>query len=157
MKGIRPVKKTGGWWRLALVSPDGVVPSRTVCVSASVNLPLHHKSPEVLFCHWLTWVVPEKGSQNGCGVWCIVFYYVPICTCVCVSEHMLISLLILCAYPILSCKQLHPVSFLLNKYVMLWYLNEVLKYKIKADWLVRESPFMLYKVFHLYSWNSGTR
>ena len=33
----------GGWWRWALVSPDGVVPSRMVGVSASVNLPLHHK------------------------------------------------------------------------------------------------------------------
>jgi len=42
-KGIRPVKKMGGWWRWAQVSPDGVVPSRTVGVSASVNLPLHHK------------------------------------------------------------------------------------------------------------------
>jgi len=26
-----------------MVSPDGVAPSRMVCVSASVNLPLHHK------------------------------------------------------------------------------------------------------------------
>jgi len=33
----------GGWWRWALVSLDGVVPSRMVSVSASVNLPLHHK------------------------------------------------------------------------------------------------------------------
>ena len=33
----------GGWWRWALVSPDGVAPSRMVCVSASVNLPLRHK------------------------------------------------------------------------------------------------------------------
>jgi len=34
----------GGWWRWALVSPDGVVPSQMVDVSAaSVNLPLHHK------------------------------------------------------------------------------------------------------------------
>ena len=31
-----------GWWRWALVSPDGVAPSRMVDVSASVNLPLHH-------------------------------------------------------------------------------------------------------------------
>jgi len=31
----------GGRW--ALVSPDGVAPSRLVGVSASVNLPLHHK------------------------------------------------------------------------------------------------------------------
>ena len=30
------------WW-LALVSPDGVAPSWMVGVSASVNLPLHHK------------------------------------------------------------------------------------------------------------------
>jgi len=33
----------GGWWRWALVSPDGVATSRMVSVSASVNLPLHHK------------------------------------------------------------------------------------------------------------------
>ena len=32
-----------GWWRWALVSPDGVAPSRMVSVSASVNLALHHK------------------------------------------------------------------------------------------------------------------
>jgi len=31
------------WWRWALVSPDGVAPSRMVGMSASVNLPLHHK------------------------------------------------------------------------------------------------------------------
>jgi len=36
-------KKYGGWWRWALVSPDGVALSRMVGVSASVNLPLHHK------------------------------------------------------------------------------------------------------------------
>jgi len=33
----------GGWWRWALVRLDGVAPSRMVSVSASVNLPLHHK------------------------------------------------------------------------------------------------------------------
>jgi len=33
-----------GWWRWALVSPDGVAPSWMVCVSASVNLTLHNKS-----------------------------------------------------------------------------------------------------------------
>ena len=38
-----PACKKMGWWRWALVSPDGVVPSRMVDVSASVNLPLHHK------------------------------------------------------------------------------------------------------------------
>jgi len=33
----------GVWWRWALVSLAGVAPSRMVSVSASVNLPLHHK------------------------------------------------------------------------------------------------------------------
>jgi len=33
----------GGWWRWALVSPDGVAPSRIIRVSACVKLPLHHK------------------------------------------------------------------------------------------------------------------
>jgi len=33
----------GARWRWALVSPDGVAPSRMVSVSASVNLSLHHK------------------------------------------------------------------------------------------------------------------
>ena len=36
-------KNMGGWWRWALVSPDGVASSRMVGVSASVNLPLHRK------------------------------------------------------------------------------------------------------------------
>ena len=53
--------KKGGWWRWALVSPDGLAPSQMVGVSASVNLPLHHKvQTEVLFWHRLTWVVPEN-------------------------------------------------------------------------------------------------
>jgi len=51
----------GGWWRGALVSPDGVAPSRMVSVSASVNVPLHHKVQKVLFWHRLTRMVPEKG------------------------------------------------------------------------------------------------
>jgi len=42
-EGHPACKKIGGWSRLALVSPDEVVPSRMVGVSASVNLPLHHK------------------------------------------------------------------------------------------------------------------
>ena len=35
--------KKWGWWRWALLSPDGVAPSRMVGVSASVNLSLLHK------------------------------------------------------------------------------------------------------------------
>jgi len=45
-----------------MVSPDGVVPSRMLSGSASVNLPLRHKVQK-FSCLWhrLTWVVPEKG------------------------------------------------------------------------------------------------
>ena len=53
-------KNMGGWWRWALVSLDGVAPSRVVGVSASVNLRLHH---EVLFWHRLTRMVQEKGCE----------------------------------------------------------------------------------------------
>jgi len=42
-EGHQACKKNGGWWRQALVSPDGLVPSWMVSISASVNLPLHHK------------------------------------------------------------------------------------------------------------------
>jgi len=62
-EGHPACKKYGRWWRWALVSPDGVAPSRMVGVSVSVNLPLHHKvqTPEVVFWHRLTRVVLEKG------------------------------------------------------------------------------------------------
>jgi len=42
-EGNPACKKMGGWWRWAMVSPDGVALSRIVSVSASVNLLLHHK------------------------------------------------------------------------------------------------------------------
>jgi len=42
-EGHPACKNMGGWWRWALVSPDGVAPSRMVDVSASINLPLHHE------------------------------------------------------------------------------------------------------------------
>ena len=42
-EGHPACKNMGGWWSWALVSPAGVKPSRMVSVSASVNLPLHHK------------------------------------------------------------------------------------------------------------------
>jgi len=42
-EGHPACKKMGRRWRWALVSLDGVAPSRMACVTASVNLPLHHK------------------------------------------------------------------------------------------------------------------
>jgi len=55
-EGHPACKKYGGWCRWAQVSPDGVAPSRMVGVSASVNLPLHHK-------------VQKFSSGNGSPGW----------------------------------------------------------------------------------------
>jgi len=68
-KGIPACKKMGGWWRWALVSPDGVVPSWMVGVSASDNLPLHYK---VQKCSSGT-SSPGWSQKKGCKtvvVWC---------------------------------------------------------------------------------------
>jgi len=67
-KGIRPVKKWG-WWRWALVSPDGVAPSQMVSVFAFVDLSLHHKVQKFLFWQWLTPIFPEKAVKQlwWCG------------------------------------------------------------------------------------------
>ena len=42
-EGYLACKEMGGWWRWALLGPDGVAPSRIVGVSNCVNLPLHHE------------------------------------------------------------------------------------------------------------------
>jgi len=59
-KGIRSVKNIGGWWRWALLSPDGVAPRRMVSVSASVNFPFTIKSRNSLLAPAHP-DVPEKG------------------------------------------------------------------------------------------------
>jgi len=74
-EGHPACKNMGGDW--ALVSPDGVVPSRMVGVSASVNLPLHHK-------------VQKFSSGTGSPGW---FQkrgrkkVVCVCVCVCVCVY----------------------------------------------------------------------
>jgi len=45
-EGHPACKEMGEWRRWALLSSHGVAPSRMVSVSASVNLPLHHKVQE---------------------------------------------------------------------------------------------------------------
>jgi len=55
-EGHPACKKWEGWWRWALVRPDGVAPSRMVGVSASVNPPLHHKVQK--FCSAPAWNDP---------------------------------------------------------------------------------------------------
>jgi len=42
-EGHPACKNMGGWWRWALINPDGVALSRMVGVSTSVNLPVHDK------------------------------------------------------------------------------------------------------------------
>jgi len=87
-KGIRPVKKWGEWWRWALVRPDGVAPSQMVGVSASVNLPLHHKvqkfSSGTSSAGWSR----KKGHKTVVVVvWSSIFY---VCDCVLINALTLL-------------------------------------------------------------------
>jgi len=55
-------------WRWALVSPDGVAPSRMVGVSASVSLPLHHKHQKFSSGTGSTrWSLKKGVKQLWCG------------------------------------------------------------------------------------------
>jgi len=54
-------KNMGEWWRWALVSLDGVATSQMVAVSASVDLPLHHKVQNFSSGTGSPLVVLEKG------------------------------------------------------------------------------------------------
>jgi len=58
----------GEWWRWALVSPDRVALSRMVGVSASVNLPLHHKVQKFSSGTGSPVWSRKKGRKNSCGV-----------------------------------------------------------------------------------------
>jgi len=61
----------GAWWRWALISLDGVAPSRMVGVSASVNLPLHHKVQRFSSGNGsLGW-----SRKKGCKMVVVVVYY----------------------------------------------------------------------------------
>ena len=71
-----------GWRRWALVSPDGVAPSRMVGVSASVNLPLHHKVQKFSSGTGSPGWSSKRAVKNGCGsvvigvnVWCLICSY----------------------------------------------------------------------------------
>ena len=64
----------GGWWRWALVSPDGVAPSQMVSVSTSVNLPLHHKVQKFSSGTGSYGWSQEKGRKT----------VVCVCVCVCI-------------------------------------------------------------------------
>jgi len=65
----------GGWWRWALVSLDGVAPSQMVGVSASVNLPLHHK-------------VKKFSSGTGSPGWSLKKGHKTVVVVVVVTYHM---------------------------------------------------------------------
>jgi len=68
----------------ALVSPDGVVPSQMICVSASVNLPVHHKvqkfSSGTSSPRW-----SQKKGHKTVVVWCgyimTVTFYLSLLSC----------------------------------------------------------------------------
>jgi len=50
-----------------LISPDGVAPGHMVSVSAFVIFSCTTEVQKIFFWHWLTWIVLEKGPQNGGG------------------------------------------------------------------------------------------
>jgi len=58
----------GGWWRWALISPDGVAPSRMVGVFASVDLLLHHKVQRFSFGTGSPEWSQKKAVKWLCGV-----------------------------------------------------------------------------------------
>jgi len=64
---------SGRWWMWVLVSPDGVVLSRMVGVSASDNLPLHHKVQKFSFGTGSPGWSRTKGRKTSCGVAVVVF------------------------------------------------------------------------------------
>jgi len=72
-EGHPACKKYGGWWRWELVSLDGVAPSRMVSVSASVNLPLHHKVQKFSFGTGSPGWSRKKGRETVV-VWCGVVW-----------------------------------------------------------------------------------
>jgi len=64
-------KNMGGWWSWwALVSSDGVASSRMVSVSASVNLPLHHKVQTFSSGTGSPGWSRKKGRKMVVYVWC---------------------------------------------------------------------------------------
>jgi len=63
--------KKMGWWRWALVSPDGVAASRMVGVSASFNLPLHHKVQKFSSGTGSPGWFRKKGVKR---LWCVWWY-----------------------------------------------------------------------------------
>jgi len=73
---IRSGISTEGWWRWALVSPDGVAPSRMVGVSACVNLPLHRKVQKFSSCT----VSPEWSWKKGRKTYVCMYFYRPKCS-----------------------------------------------------------------------------
>ena len=78
-EGHPACKKVGRWWRWELVSPDGVAPSRMV-LSASVNLPLHHKVQKFSSGTGLPGWFWKKGRKTVV-VWCGGLYCFKLVVC----------------------------------------------------------------------------
>ena len=76
----------GECWRWALVSPDWVASSRMVCVSTSVNLPLHYKVQKFFSgTGWPGWSGKRAVKRwwcgcGNCGV-CLCGSFFKICEC----------------------------------------------------------------------------
>ena len=82
-KGIWPVKN-GGWWRWAVVSPDGVAPSWMVSVSALLIFPCTIKSRS-------SFLAPAHRGGPGKGVvkWLYQLVVNPAMHCECLASCMM--------------------------------------------------------------------
>jgi len=101
----------GRWWRWALVSPDGVAPSRMVSVFASVNLPLHHKVQKFS---------SGTGSPGALGKRAVK----QVCVCACYSSREPLEVSVTECLSA-GCPWCHPAH-------SVYALNEIQRYKALA-------------------------
>jgi len=94
----------GGWWRWELVSPDGVAPSRMVSVSASVNLPLHHKVQKFSSGSSSPGWSRKKGRKTVVVWWCDVMSLRSWCCYGC-------QIFIICWFPFRVVKRFSKIQF----------------------------------------------
>ena len=74
-EGHPACKNIGWWWRWALVSSDGVAPSRIVGVSASVNLLLQHKVQKFSCGTGSPGWSRKKDHKIVAVVWCCMIWF----------------------------------------------------------------------------------
>jgi len=117
----------GGWWRWALVSPDGVTSSRMVGVSASVNLPLHHKVQKFSSGTVSPWWSQKKGRKTWCGgVVCLMQNVINLLLLLLLIQLLLLLLLLLLRHVLLALAVRRPwCAFYCSEWLLMFLLSDV--------------------------------